>query len=79
MHNFEEKKNTKMKKKIKILIPIDFSNCSDNALAYGIRLADKLDATVEVLHVATPDSIPMDYPSFVGQNVQILRILFLKR
>ncbi|MFK8006285.1 MAG: universal stress protein [Saprospiraceae bacterium] len=57
-----------MKKQIKILVPIDFSNCSNNALAYGLRLADKLEATVEILHVVTPDAVPLDYPSFVAIN-----------
>lgn len=54
-----------MKKKTKILVPIDFSNAADNALAFAFRLADKINATVEVLHVTTPDSPPLDYPSFV--------------
>lgn len=55
-----------MKKKTKILVPIDFSPCSENALAYAFYMADKIDATIEVLHVALFDTPPLDYPSFAA-------------
>jgi len=55
-----------MKKTTKILVPIDFSACAENALAYAYRLANKIDATVEVLHVSTFENPPLDYPSFVA-------------
>lgn len=55
-----------MKKKIKILVPTDFSECAENALAYAYCLADKIDATIEVLHIATFETPPLDYPSFVA-------------
>ena len=55
-----------MKKKTKILVPIDFSPCSENALAYAFYMADKIDATIEVLHVAIFDTPPLDYPSFAA-------------
>ena len=35
----------------KILVPTDFSACSERALAYATELADKLDAKVHVLSV----------------------------
>lgn len=55
-----------MKKKTKILVPTDFSPCAENALAYAYCLADKIDATIEVLHVTTFEIPPLDYPSFVA-------------
>lgn len=54
-----------MKKRTKILVPIDFSLCSENALNYALCLADRLDASVEVLNVMTYDVPLSDYPSFV--------------
>ena len=35
----------------KILVPVDFSPCSDAALEYALRLADECGAEVEVVHV----------------------------
>ena len=39
----------------KILVPIDFSPCSENALAYAMQLATKIKATIHVLNVAMID------------------------
>lgn len=55
-----------MKKKTKILVPVDFSPCSENALNYAFFMADKIDATIEILHVAIFDTPPLDYPSFTA-------------
>ena len=38
----------------RILVPIDFSPCSDAALEYGIFVAERFDATLHVLHVWEP-------------------------
>lgn len=35
----------------KILVPVDFSECSEHALDYAVELADKLGAAVHVLSV----------------------------
>jgi universal stress protein A len=35
----------------KILVPVDFSPYSENALAYAVDLAKKLGAAIDVLHV----------------------------
>jgi nucleotide-binding universal stress UspA family protein len=35
----------------RILVPVDFSAHSDRALRYATTLADRFNATVEVLHV----------------------------
>ena len=37
-----------------ILVPVDFSPCSKAALQYATRIAERLDATIEVLHVWEP-------------------------
>jgi nucleotide-binding universal stress UspA family protein len=34
-----------------ILVPSDFSECSDQALRYGLELARKFDATLHAIHV----------------------------
>lgn len=54
-----------MKKRTKILVPIDFSTCSENALNYALHLADRVDATLEILNVTPYDALPVDYPTFV--------------
>ena len=38
----------------KILVPVDFSPCSDAALDYALAVADECGAEVEVLHVWSP-------------------------
>jgi nucleotide-binding universal stress UspA family protein len=38
----------------KILVPVDFSPCSDAALDYALAVADECGAEVEVLHVWRP-------------------------
>jgi len=38
----------------RILVPVDFSPCSDSALSYATSLAQKLGAAVDVLHVWEP-------------------------
>ena len=38
----------------RILVPIDFSDCSRRALAYAVALAERIDADVELLHVWSP-------------------------
>jgi nucleotide-binding universal stress UspA family protein len=40
-----------------VLVPIDFSEYADQALAYAIRLASTLDARLTLLHVMQP--LPM--------------------
>ena len=34
-----------------ILVPSDFSDCSDEALRYGLELARRFDAQLHLLHV----------------------------
>lgn len=48
----------------KILVPVDFSACSDEAIVYAGFLASKLAASVEVVHAWHP---PYDLGPFLGQ------------
>lgn len=41
-----------------ILVPTDFSECSERALEYAFELASKLGATVHLLHVYAPPVSP---------------------
>lgn len=41
-----------------ILVPTDFSECSDHAASYAYRLAEKLGAKVHLLHVYAPPVSP---------------------
>ena len=43
-----------------ILAPVDFSDCSLNALEYAVQVAKQLKATVTILHVLEPVSYGLD-------------------
>ncbi len=51
-----------MKRVIKILVPIDFSACSENALVFAMQLADKIKANLLLLNVPYFDSSNMENP-----------------
>jgi len=40
-----------MRSPTRILVPVDFSPCSATALEYAVTIADRLAATIDVLHV----------------------------
>lgn len=44
----------------RILAPVDFSDCSLNALEYAVQIAKQLKATVTILHVLEPVSYGLD-------------------
>jgi len=44
-----------------ILVPIDFSDCSLDALEYGAMVAQRLKASVKLLHVLEPVSYGLDF------------------
>lgn len=55
----------------RILIPVDFSTCSNAALSYATLLAGKLGAAVDVLHVWDPPARlepwePVAFDRFMG-------------
>lgn len=44
----------------KILVPIDYSPCADNAVRYAIQMAKRIDASVHLCHsIMVPELIPM--------------------
>lgn len=45
----------------RILVPIDFSNCSLRALNYALMLAEPFRATVILLHVLEPGGFGLEY------------------
>lgn len=50
----------------KILVPVDFSSCSKQALEYAVELAERyFGASIDVLHVWEP-------PRYIGLNTPIL-------
>ena len=51
-----------------IVVPIDFSQPSNNALRYAIRLADQFGAVVRLVHVVEPAPFLNDLP-----NVALIR------
>lgn len=56
-----------------ILVPSDFSECSDAAVRYGLELARKFDATVHLLHVVQD---PMTMPwAAEGLAVPMLEVV----
>ncbi|NPA37728.1 MAG: universal stress protein [Chlorobi bacterium] len=52
----------------RILIPVDFSKDSVNAVKYGINVANKLSADVRLIHVRTGDNYA---PEFAGNEVML--------
>ncbi|MBL8072956.1 MAG: universal stress protein [Nitrospira sp.] len=45
----------------RILVPIDFSDCSLDALEYGVLVAQRSKASVRILHVLEPVSYGLDF------------------
>lgn len=60
-----------MKKVTEILVPVDFSQPSANALRYALRLADKIEATIDIVHVIPSQADGLDYPVLVAQATQV--------
>ncbi|HZR47377.1 MAG TPA: universal stress protein [Candidatus Manganitrophaceae bacterium] len=50
-----------MEKIDKILVPVDFSVCSESSLRYAFLLAHRLKATLLLMHVITPLAYPIDF------------------
>lgn len=56
-----------------ILIPVDFSSFSYNALNAGIKVAKKINANIHLLHVVTEfsDSISNSFESNIKENLKL--------
>jgi universal stress protein A len=60
----------------KILVPIDFSDCSKKALAYAIPFARQFGAELNLLHVvepypAVPEMAPFDYETIEEGRLEL--------
>lgn len=60
-----------MKKPLKILFPTDFSEPSAQSLVYALRMADKLNASIELLHVVYPNvGSAIDVPLVIDDSIK---------
>ena len=59
-----------MKKVTKILVPIDFSDCAENALTFAIQLADKIKANLILLNVPHFDGGDRENFAFVIEEIE---------
>ena len=53
----------------KILVPIDFSNYSKNALRYAVNFAKKFDSTIYLVYVVEPVIYPSDFKIWQQQKL----------
>ncbi|PHN07326.1 hypothetical protein CRP01_06765 [Flavilitoribacter nigricans DSM 23189 = NBRC 102662] len=60
-------KKTAMEKIQKILVPTDFSQAAQHAFVYALRMADRLEASVHLLHVIYPQVDSFDAPIIATQ------------
>ena len=64
----------------RILIPVDFSDCSRAAALRGLELAEQFDSQVEVIHFyELPDYVDAEILVFDGPDEQPLKDLAHKR
>ncbi len=59
-----------MKDLKKILVPVDFSSASANALHYAILLADRINAAIDVLHVTPLEGTELEYGVYIAEITQ---------
>lgn len=62
-----------MYKVSKIIVPIDFSDCSRLALTHALSLADQLGSTVEAFHVAEVPDFKTELRVAAGTGTPTLR------
>jgi len=55
----------------KILVPTDFSESSSRAYSYALWFADRLDASIDLLHVVFPGTDVMDFPAMAAQVTKV--------
>ncbi|PEN08670.1 universal stress protein [Longimonas halophila] len=63
----------------RVVIPIDFSEPSRQALAYGLQLAERVEAEAVVVHAIEEPSAPLVYGIEVGETTQSASSESLKR
>lgn len=57
----------------KILVPVDFSDCSQKALTYAVQFAKEFGATLDVVHVVAPyySGDPYGFTDFAPIDQQV--------
>jgi nucleotide-binding universal stress UspA family protein len=63
----------------RILVPVDFSDCSLDALEYGAFVAQRSKASVKILHVLEPVSYGLDFTLSHREKRESIRIAYTKR
>jgi nucleotide-binding universal stress UspA family protein len=71
---FQEIKMTPKNKPRPILVPVDFSTCSEAALLYALELAEQLKVPLTVLHVVHDLGDAPGYYSVKGRKKQLRRM-----
>lgn len=59
-----------MEKIQKILVPTDFSPAAQKAFSYALRMAERLEASIQLLHVIYPQVDSFDAPMIATQATQ---------
>ncbi len=62
----------------KMIVPIDFSNTSRNALRYAYHLAEKIDKVVKALHVYHPSSQDMRDAVYIHTDFSSMKKKYLE-
>ncbi len=60
-----------MKSIQKILVPTDFSPSSSQAFSYALWFADRVGASIDVLHVVYPGTDVMDFPALAASVTKV--------
>ncbi|MGE0469086.1 MAG: universal stress protein [Nitrospira sp.] len=63
----------------RILVPVDFSDCSLDALEYGALVAQRSKASVKILHVLEPVSYGLDFTLPHREKREAIRVAYTKR
>jgi nucleotide-binding universal stress UspA family protein len=54
----------------RIILPTDLSDTSQNAFRYALRLADRTEAAIELIHVIFPEYAGLDLPVISAEGTQ---------
>ena len=63
----------------RILVPVDFSDCSLDALEYAVVVAQQAKASLMLLHVLEPVSYGLDFTSAISGHAKQVRESWTKR
>lgn len=55
----------------RILVPVDFSECSSQALEYALAFAEQFQAQLTLLHVVEPAFTPDHYPGLAAPMSEV--------